>query len=103
MRIVNSVATLPLALATIAVGLFFMGSKEQHDQMIIQHSWGTLGLRFAFASAVGLVGAGFWWGVNYGLLKSGLVQYINLRETALLVVVGVLSGSLVGALIFCLP
>ena len=102
MRIANIVAVILLAVATALLGLFYIGTKEQHAELLKQHFWGTLGLRFVFVSVVGLFGAALWWGVNWGLLKSGLVQDINLRKTALLIVAGVLSGSLVGALIFCL-
>ena len=102
MRIFNVLAAIILAIMAAFLGLFYLGSEEQHAEAMAQHFWGMLGLRFIFASAGGLVGAALWWGVNWGLLKSGLVPNIKLRKTALLAVVGVMSGSLVGALIFCL-
>ena len=101
MRSSNSLAAILLAVATALLAQFYLGSQEQHDQVMAQHFWQELNLRFIVCSLVGLVGAGLWWGLNYGLLKSGLVPGINLRKTALLAVVGVMSGSLVGALIFC--
>jgi hypothetical protein len=102
MRIVTMLAIVLLASATALLGLFYLGTEEQHAELLAQHFWGTLGLRFVFVGAVGLVGAALWWGVNWALLKSGLVPNINLRKTALLAIAGVMSGSLVGALIFCL-
>jgi len=97
----NSIVALLLALLTTVLGLFFIGTKEDHDQMITQHLGQTLVLRMAFTSSIGLVGAGLWWGVNAALLKGGLVRHVNLRRTAWLLVGGILAGSLAGALLFC--
>ncbi|MGI4867663.1 MAG: hypothetical protein ACRYFZ_27340 [Janthinobacterium lividum] len=91
-----------LAGATALLAQFYLGTQEQHDQAMAQHFWQELNLRFAFCNVIGLGGAGLWWGLNYGLLKSGFVQNINLRKMALLLIGGVVSGSLVGALLFCL-
>jgi len=102
MKFVNAFFALLLAVAAAFLGILFLGFQEQHAEMLEQHFWGTLLLRFIFASVVGLMGAALWWGVNWGLLKSGLVPNINLRKTALLVVAGVLSGALAGALFFCM-
>lgn len=102
MRIANIVAVILLAMATALLGLFYIGSEEQHAELLEQYFWGTLVLRFVFVSAVGLVGAALWWGVNWVLLKSGLVQRINLRKTALLLIAGAIGGALAGALFFCL-
>jgi hypothetical protein len=102
MRIINTIAALLLAAATTLLSLFYLGSQEQHDEAMAQHFWGELSLRFVFYSIIGLVGAGLWWGANYGLVKSGLVQHVNLRQTALLLTIGAVSGALAGALLFCL-
>jgi hypothetical protein len=101
-RIVNTIVALLLATVTALLAQFYLGSQEQHDEAMARHFWGELNLRFVFYSVVGLVGAGLWWSVNYGLLKSGLVQHINLRQTVLLLTVGVMGGALIGALVFCL-
>ncbi|MGI4735272.1 MAG: hypothetical protein ACRYG7_08850 [Janthinobacterium lividum] len=101
MRLVNGTFSLLLAMVTALLSQFFIGSQEQHKQLTEQYFWNTLGLRFTFFSFVGLVGVGLWWGVNYGLLKSGLVPGINLQKTALVLTIGAVSGSLVGALVFC--
>jgi hypothetical protein len=102
MRIVNIFVALLLAMAIALLAQFYLGSQEQHDEAMVQHFWGELNLHFVFYSAVGLVGAGLWWSVNYGLVKSGLVQHVNLRQTALLLMAGAIGGALVGALLFCL-
>ena len=102
MKLVNAFFALLLAVAAAFFGILSLGSQEQHAEMLEQHFWGTLVLRFVFASVVGLIVAALLWGVNWALLKSGFVKGINLRRTALLFVVGVMSGALVGALFFCL-
>lgn len=102
MRVVNTIAALLLAAATALLSLFYLGSQEQHYEAMAQNFWGELSLRFFFNGIVGLVGAGLWWSVNYGLVKSGLVQRVNLRQTALLIMAGAVSGALVGSLLFCL-
>ncbi len=102
MRVINTTAALLLAVATALLAQFYLGSQQQHDAAMARHFWGELSLRFIFYSAVGLVGAGLWWSVNYGLVKSGLVRYVNLRQTALLLTAGAVGGALAGALLFCL-
>lgn len=102
MRTISSTVAVLLAIATALLAQCWLGSKEDHDRLIAQHFWQELNLRFIFCSGTGLLGAGLWWGLNYGLLKSGLVPNINLRKIALLAIIAVLSGSLAGALLFCL-
>jgi hypothetical protein len=102
MRILNTIVAVLLAGFITLLAQFYLGSQEQHDEVMAQHFWGELSLRFVFCSVVGLVGAGLWVGLSYGLLKSGFVQHINLRQTTLLPIAGAISGALVGALIFCL-
>jgi hypothetical protein len=84
------------------LGLFFIGTEELHGQMLAESFWGTFTLRFSVATGVGLICAWLWLGLNYGLLKSGVVQHINLRKTALLLMAGAIGGTLVGTLFFCL-
>jgi hypothetical protein len=101
MKIVNSVIALVLVLFSALIGLFSLGSQEQHDQAIIQHLRQTLALRITFASIVGLICAGAWWGVNFALFKSRLVKTMNLLSIARLLVASVLLGSLVGGSLYC--
>ncbi len=101
MKFVNGIAALVLALFSTFMGLFYLGSKEQHDQAVTQHLWQTLALRIAFASSVGLVGAAVCWGVNVSLLKSHLVKSTELHGVARLLIASVLLGTLVGSSLFC--
>jgi hypothetical protein len=59
MKLINAFFALLLAVVAAALVMLFIGSQEQHVEMLEQHFWGTLGLRFVFASAVGLFGQHF--------------------------------------------
>jgi hypothetical protein len=102
MRVINTIIAVLLAAFITLLAQFYLSSQEQHEEAMARHFWGELSLRFVFYSVVGLVGAGLWWSVNYGLLKSGLIEHLNLRQTALQLIVGALGGALAGALLFCL-
>lgn len=102
MRMTNGIASLALAVATALLAQFYLGSKENHDQAMAQHFWEELNLRFILCSIVGLVGAALWLGVNWLLRKAKFVEEIKLRQTACLLVAGAVSGSLIGAIVFCL-
>jgi hypothetical protein len=102
MRVINAIVALLLAAAITLLAQFSFGSQEQHEGTMARQFWGELSLRFVFWSVVGLVGAGLWWSVNYGLVKSGLARHVNLRQTAWLLMAGAVGGASVGALLFCL-
>ena len=101
MKIVNGVIALVLALFSAFIGLFSLDSQEQHDQAITQYLWQTLVLRITFASIIGLICAGAWWGVNFTLFKSRLIKTMNLLSIARLLIASVLLGSFVGGSLYC--
>jgi hypothetical protein len=101
MKIVNGVIAVVLALFSAFIGLFFLGSQEQHDQAITQYLWQTLALRITFASAIGLICAGAWWSVNFTLFKSRIIKTMNLLSIARLLIASVLLGSFVGGSLYC--
>lgn len=103
MKLLNGAFALLLALATAALGMFFLCSQDEHRQLLAQHFWPTLGLGLLFAGSAGLLAAGVWWGINWLLRKAGWLPDIDLRRTAWLLAVGVATGSVAGAALFCLP
>lgn len=103
MKVLNALVALLLVIATAAVGMLFIGTQEDHILLLKQNFWVVLGIRLLFASAIGLIAAAFWWLMNWLLQKAEFVQEIGLRKTAFLLMVSVMSGSLLGALLFCLP
>jgi hypothetical protein len=102
MKIVNSIAAVLLALATTVLSaVFFLGTPDQHQQLLHDKLWSTFGWRFYGFSALSLIGAASWWIVNLVLLKSGFVSNISLGGVALKVVAASIGGSLLGAIVFC--
>ena len=101
MKFISVLTGLLLVLLTAGAGLFYIGSQEQHQDLLRQYLWWTLALRFAFASGVGLVGVGFWWLVVKALTWRKARGSFNLRKTAWLLVASVLTNAFVSALLFC--
>lgn len=102
MKYFHILVAMTLALLSFLVGIFWMGTPEEHQQQVQQYFWGTLGLRFLAGLLVGLGGWGGWWLLNLALAKVGLVQRPRLSQKMVRLVAGPALGALAGALLFCL-
>jgi hypothetical protein len=102
MKLSNSVVAALLAVATTVLSaVFFLGTPDQHQQLLYEKLWSTFNWRFYGFSALSLIGAAVWWTVNLILLKSGFVSHISLGRVAVEVVAASIGGSLLGAIVFC--
>jgi hypothetical protein len=97
----NGLVAVLLALATAGIGLLYIGSQEEHTELIERYLWQTLLLRFSIANCLGLMAAGLWWAVIRMLFTKKRGTSVSFRKTAWLLIASSCVGSLVGAVCFC--
>jgi hypothetical protein len=101
MRALNWLIVGFLLVATMFIGFFWLGSKDQYDQMM---QAGVLRVFLERAGSISLLGLGvalLWWLLNWMLLKTMVFKSINLQALAILLSVAVVLGAICGTAIFC--
>lgn len=101
MKALNVRMSVLLAMATAFAGMFWLGSAEEHEQMLETAFWSTFCLRFFTIAVVGLTLSGVWLLLLLGLERVGFIKNGTLGQVALLALGAPIIGALLGTAVFC--
>jgi len=96
----NGLITVALLALSVVAAMFWLGTKESHDEWLAQ---GTASVFLAKASSACLLMGGVavvWWACNW-LLKRTVRAIINLKVLAIQLSGAVVIGACAGAAVFC--